>query len=170
MLTVSGGHEKGIWSELPHDLPLWLETVQEEIWWVDQAERATRISLIGQMMYWQSELKATTALQSGPAVLLCDIPPIWLTINVQLLQKLKWCWNNNSIKGADGPMSKRFTKDWVDIIRLISQWLKNDSWGPMRWNFGVLLYRIARGQEYSWIWPDLKNTMKLVQTQVYQYG
>jgi len=33
-----------------------------------------RISLTGEMMYWQSELKAMTALQSGSVVLLCDIP------------------------------------------------------------------------------------------------
>lgn len=82
-------------------------------------------------------------------------PHVWLIINGQLLQKWKRYWNDNSIKGADGPMSKCFTKDWVDI-RLISQWLKSDSWCPMRWNLRVLLYCVARGQEYSWLCPHLK--------------
>lgn len=152
--------------KLLHDLPHCLETDQEEMRRMDQAEHATGISLIGEMMFWQSELKATTALQSGSAVLLCDIPTSDI-INGQLPQKLKRCWNDNSIKGADGPRSKCFTKDWVDTIKHISQWLKNDSWCPKRWNFKVLLYCVAKGQEFlnvTW----LKNIMKLIET--HQYG
>lgn len=75
---------------------------------------------------------------------------IWLIIYGQLLQKLKLCWNDNSIKGADGPTSKCFTKDWVDIIKLDSQWLRDDSWYPRRWNFSVAVLWIQGG----WKIPD----------------
>lgn len=161
MLTLTGGHEKG-----------WATS-----WFSSLAGDSSRRNLMGgsarehsrDFINWGNVLAERAEGNDSTADWLCCFllqhPRIWLGINGQLLQKLKWCWNDNSIKGADGSMSKCFTKDWVDI-KLISQWQLMSQ--EMKFQIVTVLCSQRPGIFLNMTW--LKNIMKLIQTQDYQYG